>query len=166
MAKSGTVKQVISPDEKEAICRDMLETLPGWFGAGAEDEFAANCRVVPVWASYDEELAREDSGAIVGLQGFLALRETSPYAAEIYIMGVKKEYQRHKVGKNLFTAMLNYARRQGYEYLQVKTIKQGLYADSDSANTFYKSLGFRELEVLPIWGDKNLCQVYIRNVNF
>lgn len=157
MGKSGTVKQIISPDEKEAVCREMLGALPGSFeDSAAVDEYALNCRMLPMWASYDDGC----------LQGFLALRETSPYAAEIYVMGVKPEFQRRKVGKAIFTAMLNYARRQGYEYLQVKTVKQGVYAEYNTANTFYQSLGFRELEVLPIWGEKNPCQVYIRNVNF
>ena len=69
-------------------------------------------------------------------------------------MGVKKEYQRHKIGKGMFTALLNYARRQGYEYLQVKTVKEGTSEQFDTANTFYQSLGFRELEVLPLWSEK------------
>ena len=155
MAKS--VKQIISPDEKEAVCRETLGTLHGSFeDEKAANEYAVNCRALPMWASYDEGM----------LQGFLALRETSPYAAEIYVMGVKPEFQRHKIGKALFTSMLSYARRQGYEYLQVKTVRQGVYTEYDTANTFYQSLGFRELEVLPIWDEKNPCQIYIRNVNF
>lgn len=165
MSRSAAVKQIISPDEKESICREMLEALkdgsmmPGELDKkSVEEEYAVNCRMLPVWASYDDEEGR--------LQGFLALRETSPYAAEIYIMGVKKEYQRHKAGKALFTAMLNYARRQGYEYLQVKTVKQGVSEAMDAANVFYQGLGFRELEVLPLWGDSDPCQIYIRNVNF
>lgn len=155
MAKS--VKQIINPDEKEAICHEMLATLPDSLeDMTTAEEYSTNCRMLPMWASFDEDT----------VQGFLALRETSPYAAEIYIMGVKPEFRRHKVGKALFTAMLNYARRQGYEYLQVKTVKQGVCAEYDNANIFYQSLGFRQLEVLPIWGENNPCQVYIRNVNF
>lgn len=157
MLKSSVVKQIINPDEKEKICRDVLTDLPDWFEQkNSIDDYAANCRMLPIWANMDGETVR----------GFIALRETSPYAAEIYVMGVKKEYQRHKIGKGLFTALLNYARRQGYEYLQVKTVKQGVYTVYDSANTFYQSLGFRELEVLPIWDETNPCQIYIRNVNF
>ncbi len=159
MARSRTIKQIISPDEKEQICRDIITSLPESFEiAAAIDEYAVNCRMLPVWAAFVEEQNRP--------VGFLALRETSPYAAEIYVMGVKREFQRHKAGKALFTAMLNYARRQGYEYLQVKTVKQGVYPEYDAANTFYRSLGFRELEVLPLWDENNPCQIYIRNVNF
>lgn len=157
MPKISGVKQIISPDEKEQICREVLTALPDWAGKEHSiDEQAAACRMLPLWADIDE-------GAV---RGFIALRETSAYAAEIYVLGVKKEYRRDKIGKSLFTALLNYARRQGYEYLQVKTVKEGTNDQCDSANTFYRSLGFRELEVLPLWSENIPCQVYIRNVNF
>lgn len=157
MPKLSGVKQVISPDEKEQICREVLTSLPEWAEkAQSIDEHAVSCRMLPMWADHDEGV----------LRGFISLRETSPYAAEIYVMGVKKEFQRHKIGKAMFTALLNYARRQGYEYLQVKTVRQGTSAQYDTANTFYQSLGFRELEVLPLWNESTPCQIYIRNVNY
>ena len=157
MPKLSGAKQIINPDEKEQLCREVLTSLPEWAGKDKSiDEHSAACRMLPLWADIDEGTVR----------GFIALRETSPYAAEIYVMGVKKEYQRHKIGKGMFTALLNYARRQGYEYLQVKTVKEGTSEQFDTANTFYQSLGFRELEVLPLWSDKIPCQIYIRNVNY
>ena len=157
MPKISGAKQIINPDEKEKICREVLTSLPEWSGKDKSiDVHAAACRMLPLWADIDEGTVR----------GFIALRETSPYAAEIYVMGVKKEYQRHKIGKGMFTALLNYARRQGYEYLQVKSVKEGTSEQFDTANTFYQSLGFRELEVLPLWSEKIPCQVYIRNVNY
>ena len=144
MPKISGAKQIINPDEKEKICREVLTSLPEWSGKDKSiDVHAAACRMLPLWADIDEGTVR----------GFIALRETSPYAAEIYVMGVKKEYQRHKIGKGMFTALLNYARRQGYEYLQVKTVKEGTSEQFDTANTFYQSLGFRELEVLPLWSE-------------
>lgn len=155
MSKSVTVRQTISPDEKESICRELLAELPEW---GEKTELAANiavrCRSMPVWAAFDE-------GAPCG---FIAMRETSPHAAEIFAMGVKPEYQRHKLGKEMFTSLLNYARRQKYEFLQVKAIAAGS-ADEQSAELFYQSLGFRELEVLEISGADAPCRVYIRSVN-
>lgn len=157
MPKSCGVKQIINPGEKESICREVLSVLPGKDGSpNSVEEHAAQCRLMPVWADMDGDIVR----------GFVALRETSPCAAEIYAMGVKTEYQRHKIGKALFTALLNYARRQGYEYLQVKTVRTGVSPEYDSANVFYQSLGFRELEVLPLWGEEKPCQVLIRNVNY
>lgn len=104
MPKISGAKQIINPDEKEKICREVLTSLPEWSGKDKSiDVHAAACRMLPLWADIDEGTVR----------GFIALRETSPYAAEIYVMGVKKEYQRHKIGKGMFTALLNYARRPG-----------------------------------------------------
>lgn len=45
--------------------------------------------------------------------------------------------------------------------MQVKTVKMGMYEDYDRTNRFYLSLGFKELEVLPLWDEANPCQVYI-----
>lgn len=157
MARSAGVKQIISPDEKESVCREVLTQLPEWFERRESvEDYSVKCRLLPVWADMDDTTVR----------GFIALRETSPCAAEIFVMGVKKEYQRHKVGKGLFTALLNYARRQGYEYIQVKTVKSGVSPEFDSTNIFYQSLGFRELEVLPLWDESTPCQILIRNVNY
>lgn len=157
---ANTVRQIISPDEKETICRELLTAVPEWKGYAADiDNCAAQCRMMPLWADIDED---EE----ISMRGFLALKETSPCAAEIYVMAIRGEYERRKVGKGLLTAMLSYARRQGYEYLQVKAVKTGVSPEFDSLNVFYQSLGFRELEVLPLWGEKLPCQIYIRNVNF
>lgn len=156
MPKSTGVRMVVNPAEKETACREVLGDFPEKMERekSAED-IAAQCRLMPVWADLDGDIVR----------GAAALRETSPCAAEVFFIAVRKEYQRHKIGKALFTALLNYARRQGYEYLQVKTLRTGVCPEYDSANVFYQSLGFRELEVLPIWGEENPCQILIRNVN-
>ena len=77
-------------------------------------------------------------------------------------MGVRKEYHRQGIGKALFDAAKEYAIRAGYEFMQVKTVQMGFYEDYDRTNRFYQSLGFKELEVIPIiWGDENPCQIYI-----
>ncbi len=155
MPKSITVRQTISPDEKESICRELLSVLPEWKeSAERTDEIAVRCRSIPVWAAYDEGTPC----------GFIAMRETSPHAAEIFAMSVKPEYQRHKLGKEMFISLLNYARRQRYEFLQVKCSAEGS-AEEQSADLFYQSLGFRELEVLEISGAGKPCRVYIRSVN-
>ncbi len=157
MPKTTGVRMIVNPDEKEQVCREVLSAFPEKLEREKSiEEFAQKCRTMPVWADVDGDVVR----------GVAVLRETSPCAAEIFVICVRKEFQRHKIGKALFTALLNYARRQGYEYLQVKTIKNGVCQEYDSANVFYQSLGFRELEVLPIWGEENPCQILIRNVNY
>ena len=57
------------------------------------------------------------------------------------------------------------AKAQGYEFMQVKTVKMGVYEDYDRTNRFYLACGFKELEVInEIWGDDNPCQIYVMSL--
>ena len=54
------------------------------------------------------------------------------------------------------------AAEEGYAFLQVKTVKMGVYEDYDNTNRFYLALGFQEFEVFPLlWDENNPCQVYV-----
>ena len=54
---------------------------------------------------------------------------------------------------------------KGYSFIQVKTVRSGMYEDYDITNEFYRSLGFKELEVLPeYWDEANPCQIYVMNL--
>ena len=70
--------------------------------------------------------------------GFAVLRRTSPYTAELYVMGVLPEYHRQGIGTRLFLALKDYARAQGFEYMQVKTVQTGHYEEYDRTNRFYQ----------------------------
>ena len=49
--------------------------------------------------------------------------------------------------------------------MQVKTVRSGMYEDYDITNEFYKSVGFKELEVIEeLWGPENPCQIYVMNL--
>ena len=144
---------VQSPEEKTAISSKILYSLPEWFGLPESTaEYIETCRSLPFWAEY------RDGSPI----GFLAMQETSPYTAELYVMGVLKEYHRQGVGRALFAAFQEYAKSEGYEYLQVKTVDAGRYPEYDRTRLFYESLGFRKLETFPtIWDEWNPCQIYV-----
>lgn len=147
---------VQSPEEKIAISSKILYSLPEWFGLPESTaEYIETCRSLPFWAEY------RDGSPI----GFLAMQETSPYTAELYVMGVLKEYHRQGVGRALFAAFQEYAKSEGYEYLQVKTIDAGRYPEYDRTRLFYESLGFRKLETFPtLWDEWNPCLVLIQSV--
>ena len=109
---------------------------------------------MPFWAYIDERPI-----------GFIVLKETSRYTAEIYVMGVLKESHHHGIGAVLFQVFQDYARSHGYEYLQVKTVQKGHYDEYDITNRFYEKMGFRELECFPtLWDAWNPCQIYIKSV--
>lgn len=145
-----------SPEEKIAIAAEILQSLPEWFGLPESTaEYIRTCRTLPLWAEYRD-------GKPVG---FLSLRETSPYTAELHVMGVRKEYHRQGIGRRLFEAFRDYADSHGYEYLQVKTVDAGRYPEYDRTRLFYESLGFRKLETFPtLWDEWNPCLILIRSV--
>lgn len=151
-----SIVQVTQPDEKAAIAGTILSRLPDWFGLPESTRrYIEESRALPFFACMREETA----------VGFAVLRETSPYAAEIHVMGVLPEYHRQGVGTSLFDALKAYAVAQGYSFLQVKTVQSGHYEEYDRTNAFYRQMGFRELEVLPtLWDEWNPCQVYVMSI--
>ena len=144
--------QINDKSQKRSIARQILEALHEWFEMEeGREQYISECADQLFFAAYEE-----DSPV-----GFIALKATSPHTAEIAVMGVLKEYHRRGTGALLFNAAKKAASEQGYYFIQVKTVKMGVYEDYDRTNRFYLSLGFRELEVLPIWDEANPCQIYI-----
>ena len=143
-------------DQKERIAEGILQQLPDWFGLpDSTKRYITESREMPFWAWM------EDGQAL----GFLALKETSPYTAEIYCMGILPEYHRRGIGRRLVTVFQEYARDYGYSFLQVKTVQSGHYQEYDQTNEFYRSMGFLELECLPeLWDPWNPCQIYVKAI--
>ena len=97
--------------------------------------------------------------------GFVVLNSTSVDCADIFVMGIKKNYHRMGIGRKLNDAYEELAKRLGYTYTQVKTVQSGYYKEYDITNNFYKSVGYKELEVFPtLWDEWNPCQVYIKYI--
>ncbi len=141
------------PGEKRRVARAVLEALPEWFEIEETRE------------AYIDESGRRPCFAAMRAGeavGFLCLKPTGDATVEIAVMGVVKRCHRQGVGRALFTAARDWARGAGYAFMQVKTVKMGVYEDYDRTNRFYQSLGFREFEVFPtLWDEANPCQVYV-----
>lgn len=148
--------RVYESETKKSITRGILEALPEWFGiAEAREEYIAQSAAEPFWCACDGAKPI----------GFLYVHQTGDATLELYAMGVLKEYHRSGAGRALFAAAYEYARANGYCFIQVKTVQMGKYADYDKTNLFYRSLGFREFEVFPkLWDEWNPCQVYVMAV--
>ncbi len=150
------IQQITEPAERERIAREILEGLTEWFEVPETRE--AYIRESRDWTFF----AAEQDGETTG---FLCLKETGKKTAELAVMGVKKAYHRRGTGRALFGAAKEFAAASGYEFMQVKTVEMGHYADYDLTNRFYQSLGFRELEVFPeLWGPENPCQIYVQSL--
>ena len=103
------------------------------------------------------------NGAAVG---FLTLKRHSPYAAEIYVMGVRPEAHRLGIGRALLQQAEAYLQEQGVEYLQVKTLS-ATHPDPGYTKTrsYYQAMGFRPLEEFPtLWDEANPCLMMIKCV--
>lgn len=150
------IKILSDPAEKRGAARAVLEALPDWFGIEeSREEYIKNSAEQPFFAAFEQ-------GEPIG---FLCLKETGKDTVELAVMGVLKEYHRQGVGKALFTAAKEYAAARGYSFLQVKTVQMGKYEDYDRTNLFYRSLGFKELEVFPtLWDEDNPCQIYVMSL--
>lgn len=84
------------------------------------------------------------------------------WTVELAVMGVLRKYHRGGIGKTLFEAAKAIAQQEGYLFMQVKTVRMGVYEDYDITNRFYRACGFKEFEVIPeLWGEENPCQIYV-----
>ena len=129
-------------------CRKILKALPSWFGipASVENYVVVADRSPTVIASLE--------GREVGL---LALVKHSPYAAEVYVMGVLPDFHRQGIGQALLQYAEGMLAADGVEFLQVKTLGPSKPdAGYENTRAFYFSCGFRPLEEFPdLWDPDN-----------
>lgn len=154
--KELIIKEIVDIDEKEKISREILNDLPEWFGMPeSTEEYITDSQDKPFIACF------MDNEAV----GFVVLNATSVDCADIFVMGIKKNYHRMGIGTKLNDAYEELAKKLGYTYSQVKTVQSGHYKEYDITNNFYKSVGYKELEVFPtLWDEWNPCQVYIKYI--
>ena len=157
MNTSHTILQIDDPSQKSQIAKAILYQLPDWFGIPeSTNGYIDGCADKPLWAAMVE-----GSPA-----GFIALKETSPVTAEIYVIGVLPHLHHSGIGRSLFSAFERYAKEQGYQFIQVKTVRKGSWESYDKTNEFYVAMGFREFECFPeYWDEKNPCQIYVKAVS-
>ena len=154
--KELIIKEIVDIKEKEKISREILNDLPEWFGMPeSTEEYITDSQDKPFIACF------MDNEAV----GFVVLNATSEDCADIFVMGVKKKFHRMGIGTKLNDAYEKLAKKLGYTYTQVKTVQTGHYKEYDITNNFYKSVGYKELEVFPtLWDEWNPCQIYIKYI--
>lgn len=148
------IREVINKKEKEEISKEVLYDLPEWFGLPESTKnYIIDSQDKPLLACYvNDEVA-----------GYIVLNATSKDCADIFVMGVKKKFHRTGIGLKLNSAFEILAKKLGYTYSQVKTIKTGYYKEYDITNKFYMAMGYKELECFPtLWDEWNPCQIYIK----
>ena len=149
------IEQIKNAELKRTISRKVLEALSDWFEVDeSREKYIREC------ADWIFLAAKEDE-----YEGFLCLKETGSATVELAVMGILKEYHRKGLGRTLFEEAKRIAIEGGYSFMQVKTVKMGVYPDYDITNRFYQSLGFQEFEVIKeLWGEDNPCQIYVMSL--
>lgn len=149
------IKQIDAPEQKAAICNTILRALPSWFGAEASIvDYVEKTQSMPFWAAFDKEKPL----------GFVALKVHNSYTAEVCVMGILAHYHRNGIGKQLVQCCESFCAGQHIEYLTVKTLDSSVPSDSYAkTRQFYLALGFRPLEVFPLYWDKdNPCLLMVK----
>ena len=144
------------PDDKAAICNEVLRALPAWFGIPAAiADYTATVRDFPF-------LTAALYGKVVG---FCAVKPHFGINAELYVMGIFKEFHRLGIGARLIGGIDTYCRERGIPHMSVKTLSSS-HPDPHYARTrrFYERMGFQPFEELPLWGEANPCLYMLRPV--
>ena len=139
------------------ICRTILDSLPHWFGipASVADYVAIADRSPSVIANAD--------GRDVGIT---TLVTHSPYAAEVYVMGVLHHYRRKGIGRAMLQAAEVHLASSGVELLQVKTLSPSKPdVGYEETRAFYLAYGFRPHEEFPLlWDSDNPALQMVKTI--
>jgi GNAT superfamily N-acetyltransferase len=148
MAVKPETQMRVQENSSAEICRRVLATLPTWFGLPESvEDYVAKANEHPT-------VVASVGGDDIGI---LTLVVHTPYAAEVYVMGVRPEHHRHGVGRQMLAVAETWLRERDIEYLQVKTLSPR-HPDPGYAKTreFYFAVGFRPLEEFPdLWQPEN-----------
>ncbi len=138
----------VQPAGAGDACRQVLDTLPHWFGIPESvEDYVAAAETNPT------VVATIGSRAI----GILTIVTHTPYAAEVYVMGVLPEHHRQGIGAAMLRAAESWLEARDIEFLQVKTLSPRR-DDEGYARTraFYLAQGFKPLEEFPeLWNPGN-----------
>lgn len=144
---------------KSELCRNTLDVLPEWFGleAAKEDYIKESERFFMIGCL--------DNGTNKSV-GFLSLKDCTPNASEIYVMGVHPDFHRRGVGALMVRAAEKRMKDAGKEFLFVRTLAP-TRPDPFYARTrcFYSKLRFKALAVFPaLWGEANPCLIMVKKL--
>jgi coenzyme F420-0:L-glutamate ligase/coenzyme F420-1:gamma-L-glutamate ligase len=148
------VVEISDPAERSRLVEAVLRDLPEWFGIEESTR------------GYIKDAATLPTFAVEPSLGFLTLKRHTPRAAEVYVMGVRREQHRRGIGRSLVREAERWCRAQGVRYLQVKTLGPSR-PDSgyDATRAFYEAVGFVALEELHgLWSHDNPALILVKDV--
>ena len=99
-----------------------------------DDPWPARAFLAELEAKHNHYVAARSDDKLVGYGGIARLGRKKPYEYEIHTIGVDAAHQGQGIGRQLLTALLEYA-NGGTIFLEVRT-------DNDAAISLYESVGF------------------------
>jgi coenzyme F420-0:L-glutamate ligase / coenzyme F420-1:gamma-L-glutamate ligase len=148
------VVEIDDPPARSRVAEAVLRDLPEWFA------------IEEATQGYIEAAATLPTFAVEPDAGFLCLKQHTPRAAEIYVMGVRREQHRHGLGRALVAKAEAWCRARRIRYLQVKTLGPSRSSRAyDATRAFYEARGFVALEELPgFWDEENPALILVKDV--
>jgi coenzyme F420-0:L-glutamate ligase/coenzyme F420-1:gamma-L-glutamate ligase len=137
------VVEITDPHERSRVTDVVLHDLPEWFGwEDSNQTYIRDAAELPTFVAEPD-------------LGFLCLKQHTPRAVELYVMGVRRDHHRQGIGRALVAAAERWCRAHGIRYLHVKTMGPSRESRGYGATrSFYDALGFVALEELyGLWGD-------------
>ncbi len=149
------IKKIKEKAEKSRICKEIIESLPDWFGLdSANHEYIKRSADTDFYAAYifDKEV------------GFFSIISHFLQTSEIYVCGILQDFHRQGIGRKLLHAVEEDLRKKKKKLLTVKTLSSS-HPDKGYAKTreFYKACGFVPVEEFKeLWGKENPCLFMVK----
>jgi coenzyme F420-0:L-glutamate ligase/coenzyme F420-1:gamma-L-glutamate ligase len=148
------VVEIIDPAERSRLAEAVLRDLPEWFG------------IEEATRRYVEAAATLPTFAVEPDIGFLCLKQHTPRAAELCVMGVRRKHHRRGIGRALVAEAESWCRAHGIRYLHVKTLGPSRSSRGyDATRAFYEAQGFVALEEIHgFWDEENPALILVKDV--
>jgi ribosomal protein S18 acetylase RimI-like enzyme len=144
------IEEVEDEKLKTEICFDILSNLPEWFGIEESiKEYSENVKKTIFLT------AKIGDNNI----GFFSVKKHNEYTAELYVLGILKEFHKKGLGKIFVNKIEKRLKSEKFKFLTVKTLSPEAKDESYlKTYNFYIKKGFYVLEEFKtLWGEENPC---------
>jgi len=142
----------IKPLETESerlACLEIARTLPEWFNEAGLRTMERDLRNETTFVAVEKD----------SVLGFVTLKLLNEKAAEILWMAVRRELGGKGIGTEMLRFVEEWARREGFELIVVKTSGDLSYTPYDETRRFYEENCFVRIALIdpyPGWGEEAL----------